>query len=410
LALVALASASSKIRFEGYKVLRITPNTPEQAEFLAGLEEKGVVFWDGPAPVGRHNDMMFPPHLQGDLLDHINKSGMKVEPFVENVQEIIDLQDSAPKSPKLDWNNYVSAAEIYAWMEERAAAHPGLATVGELGQSYEKRSIKYMEINKGNTEKPTIWVDANIHAREWITNTIATYLINQILDGEYQHWADNFNWIIAPMLNPDGYEFSRASNRMWRKTRSPNSGSSCLGTDANRNFGFHWMEGGASSNPCSDTYGGSSAFSEVETQAVRDFIELRQWAGTEFVFYLSLHSYSQLILISYGLESSPGRPYYGPNFDEHLALGQAAAAAHADRFGTVFRPGNIVDLLYVASGGSMDWALGDNGIPWGATYEMRDTGRYGFILPPDQIQPSCEEFMDGFEVYMVHLASLYTKK
>lgn len=27
---------------------------------------------------------------------------------------------------------------------------------------------------------------------------------------------------------------------MWRKNRKPNSGSSCVGTDLNRNFGFQW--------------------------------------------------------------------------------------------------------------------------------------------------------------------------
>jgi hypothetical protein len=28
---------------------------------------------------------------------------------------------------------------------------------------------------------------------------------------------------------------------MWRKNRSPSPGSSCLGTDLNRNFGYKWM-------------------------------------------------------------------------------------------------------------------------------------------------------------------------
>ena len=27
---------------------------------------------------------------------------------------------------------------------------------------------------------------------------------------------------------------------MWRKTRSPNSGSACMGTDGNRNYDFQW--------------------------------------------------------------------------------------------------------------------------------------------------------------------------
>ena len=33
---------------------------------------------------------------------------------------------------------------------------------------------------------------------------------------------------------------------MWRKNRKPNSGSSCIGTDLNRNFDFKWMVSGSS--------------------------------------------------------------------------------------------------------------------------------------------------------------------
>jgi len=39
----------------------------------------------------------------------------------------------------------------------------------------------------------------------------------------------------------------------------------------------------------------------------------------------------------------------------------------------------------------MDWALGELGIPYSMGMELRDTGRYGFLLPPSQIIPSAEE-------------------
>ncbi|CAG7722494.1 unnamed protein product, partial [Allacma fusca] len=35
---------------------------------------------------------------------------------------------------------------------------------------------------------------------------------------------------------------------------------------------FHFRDGGSSTNPCSETYSGSEAFSEVENQHVRDEI------------------------------------------------------------------------------------------------------------------------------------------
>ena len=45
----------------------------------------------------------------------------------------------------------------------------------------------------------------------------------------------------------------------------------------------------------------------------------------------------------------------------------------------------------VASGSSEDWALGEAGIPYSYSVELRDTGRYGFLLPRDQILATSEE-------------------
>jgi hypothetical protein len=39
----------------------------------------------------------------------------------------------------------------------------------------------------------------------------------------------------------------------------------------------------------------------------------------------------------------------------------------------------------------MDWALGVAGIPYSIGMELRDTGVYGFLLPPEQIIPTGEE-------------------
>lgn len=83
---------------------------------------------------------------------------------------------------------------------------------------------------------------------------------------------------------------------MWRKTRSPTR-NSCRGTDANRNFGFHWGEVGASSNVCSDTYKGETAFSEPETIIMRNIMES---VKNRCKFYLTLHAYGNYMLYPWG--------------------------------------------------------------------------------------------------------------
>lgn len=49
----------------------------------------------------------------------------------------------------------------------------------------------------------------------------------------------------------------------------------------------------------------------------------------------------------------------------------------------------------VISGAGMDWAYGVAKIPYAFTVELRDTGKYGFLLPANQIIPSGEETLQG---------------
>ena len=50
-----------------------------------------------------------------------------------------------------------------------------------------------------------------------------------------------------------------------------------------------------------------------------------------------------------------------------------------------------------SSGTSRDWAYGVPKIEYVYTVELRDEGMYGFILPPEQIIPSGEEYWEGFK-------------
>lgn len=49
----------------------------------------------------------------------------------------------------------------------------------------------------------------------------------------------------------------------------------------------------------------------------------------------------------------------------------------------------------VASGSTVDWVFNELGVKIGYTIEFRDKGRYGFVLPPVQILPNCQELMAG---------------
>ena len=62
---------------------------------------------------------------------------------------------------------------------------------------------------------------------------------------------------------------------------------------------FVTVETGTSMNPCSDIYGGSEAFSEPETDAIKTFLS-NVSTQTQIKAYLSLHAYGQYWLYSWG--------------------------------------------------------------------------------------------------------------
>merc|ERR1712226_429740 len=169
-------------------------------------------------------------------------------------------------------------------------------------------------------------------------------------------------------------------DRMWRKTRSHNSGI-CTGVYPNRNWGYRWGGKGASTRPCSETYRGPRAFSEPETEAVKNFI-LDPSRRSSWELYLTFHSYGQMILYPWGYDR---QDHTGES--ELKRLGNVAARA----MGRGYTVGSAAKVLYPAAGGSDDWALGGAGIPYSYTIELPDTGTYGFLLPAHNIYPVAEE-------------------
>jgi carboxypeptidase T len=163
---------------------------------------------------------------------------------------------------------------------------------------------------------------------------------------------------IIPMVNPDGVEYDIATGqyRMHRKNARADQGGA-LGVDLNRNYGYHWGEGGSSAEPDSDIYHGPSAFSEPETQAVKKFVEDR--LGTLKIL-LTFHSFSELILYPWGHKNGPIDDTRAQNAYETMAKTMAGWNGYT--------PEHSSDL-YIASGDTTDWAWGAHKI-FAFTFEL----------------------------------------
>lgn len=178
---------------------------------------------------------------------------------------------------------------------------------------------------------------------------------------------------------------------MWRKTRMPNKGSTCVGTDPCRNAPTGWGQPGSSSSPCAEDYRGVAALDQIEVKNVVAYFT----SIPNLQAYVNFHSYSQLFMSAWGYTYSlpPAADY-----NKQVNLGKAVVAAIKGVHGTVFQSGPIASTIYQASGVMSDHIYGAYGVVYSYSAELRDTGKYGFLLPADQIVPSGEEIFAGIQV------------
>jgi len=328
--------------------------------------------------------------------------------MVDNVQTLIDETRPKPRSATnssagyaMNWDDYQPLDVLNEFIESLAASNPDFARIISIGQSYEGRDMKLLAVEKAGPGAPNVFLEAGIHAREWIAPAVATFLIRELVEDYSEHpdYLDKLNWYFIPSANPDGYTYSWESDRMWRKTRSDYGSSlGCKGTDPNRNWDYHYAESGVSHNKCSETYCGPEAFSEPETRNLRDFVLTLDPVP---VLSQCFHSYSQLWLWPYGYDYN----VYPENREEIEQLAIDGADAIFGVHGKVYDPINSADL-YPAAGAADDWYKGVLGSRFAFTMELRDTGLHGFILPADQIIPNGEEMWAGLEVEIKALLNL----
>ncbi|XP_037081839.1 carboxypeptidase B-like [Pollicipes pollicipes] len=386
--------ADNAAQYAGYQVLRVNVDSNGTLDLLRTYEDRpGVDFWTPISPLVPTVDVMVSPDVRSELTRRLKDSGGSYGVNIGNVQDAIVRQNPIP-SPfylellegrqgyQLTWKAYHRLAVHHQYMDYVEHEYRGLCSTFSIGISTEGRNVKGIRCGLGERE---IWIDGGIHAREWISPAVVSYLVKDFSATSYkeQDILKAFTIYMIPVLNPDGYEYTHTGRRMWRKTRSRTPGSSCVGADPNRNFGYHWGEAGTSTNPCSDVYPGSRPFSEPETRGVRDFLLQHK---NKMEMYISFHSYSQMLFVPYGHGTE--RP---SDYDELLRVAQKGAAALQAAGGPAFRVGQASRLLYAASGGSDDWAKAKANIKYSFTFELRDKGFNGFLLPSSLIEQSGRE-------------------
>ncbi|XP_038222632.1 carboxypeptidase B-like [Zerene cesonia] len=319
---------------------------------------------------------------------------------------IIPTQKMKKRRVKLmNWKRYHKLSVIYSFMDDLERDYPAICTVSVIGKSVEGRDIKMLKISNSDATNTSVWLDASIHSREWISTAVVTYLADVIVRNFHHHSTSitNKDWYIVPVLNPDGYEYTHTRDRMWRKNRACYEGE-CVGVDLNRNFSYGWGNNGdqgSSGDPSNVFYRGPAPFSEPETAAVRDTI---LGASSPFKVFLSFHSYFELIIFPWGYKCETC-----PDYLHLLEAGTSMARAIYDTSGMIYKVGSTKDLTYFACGTSIDWSYAIAKIPYSFMVELRSK-KHRFRLPKDQISETCLEIWNAVKNLMEFIERTKTRK
>ena len=277
---------------------------------------------------------------------------------------------------------------IRFFLDSIATANPGRVRVVEVGTSIEGRPLLAVKIGAADDSpsRPNVLFMATYHAREWAATEMALRLIKYLTTHRSERTDSLVTgrdvWIL-PVANPDGYEFTFAADRFWRKNRRPNANGT-FGVDLNRNHAFKWGldNQGSSPNQAAEVYRGTSPESEPEIRAIAAFHRAHPP-----VISVSYHTFTGLILYPPGHE-------FGKLADD-LGIFRALAGTDVQPAVRDRLPGSNRDHyrpapawnLYPTNGEYTDWAYAEHGTI-AFTPELSsgfEFGQfYGFDFPDDE--------------------------
>ncbi|NPA69126.1 MAG: T9SS type A sorting domain-containing protein [Chlorobi bacterium] len=414
---------SSVFSQEKYSKIRIKINL----DIIYKLRQTGIDFENVSGKKNTFVDM----ELSESELDKLTAKGIKYKILIDDISDFYKkrYKKSAFKNKNSlkgikyttpvhfnygSMGGFLTLSEVYDELDEMHSVYPDLIsekfTAGNT-QTIEGREVYAVRISDNpdiDEDEPEVLYTALIHAREpesmqqliWFM----WYLLeNYDTDNEITYLLDNLELYFIPVINPDGYEYNHQTNPdgggMWRKNKRDNNNNGSFseyddGVDLNRNFSYKWAydNDGSSPDPTSNTYRGTNAFSEPETQILRDFVNEHN-----FLLAHNHHTYSNLLLFPWGYEE-----IHTPDDDIFRSFANLMTSENG------YETGQAWEILYTVNGDANDWMYGEQTSKPEIFAFTQETGNSsdGFWPSQDRIIPLCEESYIS-NLYLAKLATPY---
>ncbi|XP_059612771.1 uncharacterized protein LOC132259231 [Phlebotomus argentipes] len=438
-------NSAKMVDYSNFQLWRLRPSNTWQVRLLTNLRESSdctkCQWWKGPSLRGP-TDLVVPPESLAFIEETLKSQGVVFEVVISDLQKAITYSNprmtrreqyeiESEQGHPVTFYRYHRFDDIVKFLEFLQRSYPQNVELNHFGRSSEGLPLIMAKIFSGSNgtmelkseksarkrlaerkyAKPVVLIEAGSHGREWIAPAVAMWILNTLAqnigqDTPLSEIYKSVDWLVVPVLNPDGYEFSHTHDRLWRKTRSKprlekggffssmsfwnwfqadntEESLNCTGVDLNRNWNYEWSKKGVTGKPCGDLYSGPKAFSEPESNALQNFVMKNNKRITVF---LSLHAYGQMISVP--------KEMRGRSEDLVDMAYVAAQALHGHSSLNRYLVDDADEMLFPRPGAADAFMLNMAGIPYSYTLELRDTGTHGFLLPPSYIEATARDAFD----------------
>lgn len=204
--------------FDSYKVYDVTPRKDQMADLMSWEFDAGIDFL-GLGGAERVSKVMVSPDLQSHFVDFLARNGINYEMAIEDVEPLLRKERTDRMSRKAKrsafteddvptFESYLTFEELEAYTIHLATEYPHLVTRDIIGKTVEGRDMIGLRVSNAAEfgKKPIIFIDAGVHAREWVGPHSAVYFLTQLVTNEAvgNELLEKVDFAFVPNANPDG--------------------------------------------------------------------------------------------------------------------------------------------------------------------------------------------------------------